>query len=87
MNTKTLLLAAGAFVAYNYWKGQQAANTAGGSTSTTPVMALAITGAAIYAAYHYGPPEVKGMALGAAGAIAINQIPVVRDGLGVRLVA
>jgi hypothetical protein len=48
---------------------------------------LLITGVAIWAAWKYGNPEVKGMALGAAGAILLNQIPVVRDGAAVRLVA
>ncbi len=48
---------------------------------------LAITGAAIWAAWKYGNAEVKGMALGAAGVVLLNQLPVVRDGANVRLVA
>lgn len=48
---------------------------------------LAITLGVLYAAYKYGPNVVKGMALGAAGIIALNQIPTVRDGASVRLVA
>lgn len=56
-------------------------------TNLSPLMKLAITGAALYFAYKHGSPEVKGMALGAAGVMALNQIPVVREGAGVRLVA
>lgn len=48
---------------------------------------LLITGGLLYAAYKFGPPEAKGMALGAAGVILLNQIPVARDGLQTRLVA
>jgi hypothetical protein len=48
---------------------------------------LAITAGVLFVAWKYGSPEVKGMALGAAGAIVLNQIPVVRDGADVRLVA
>lgn len=50
-------------------------------------MPLVITLGVLYAAYKFGPPVVKGMALGAAGFIALNQIPVARDGANVRLVA
>lgn len=57
-------------------------------TSTlSPMVKLAITLGALYMAYKHGGPEIKGMALGAAGAIALNQIPLARDGAGVRLVA
>jgi hypothetical protein len=57
-------------------------------TSTlSPAVKLAITAAALFAAYKYGPEWVKGLAIGAAGTIALNQIPVVRDGAGVRFVA
>ena len=51
------------------------------------MLKLAITVGALWAAYKYGPSEVKGAALGIAGMMVINQIPVVRDGLSVRLVA
>lgn len=53
----------------------------------SPIMKLAVTAAALYWAYKHGSPEVKGMALGAAGAMLLNQIPVIRDGAEVRLVA
>lgn len=57
-------------------------------TSTmSPLVKLAITGAALYFAYKSGSPEIKGMALGAAGIILLNQVPVVREGAAVRLVA
>jgi hypothetical protein len=48
---------------------------------------FAALAAALYAAYRYGPAEVKGMALGVAGIVLINQIPMVRDAAQVRLVA
>ena len=57
-------------------------------TSTwSPLMKLLVTGGILYFAYKHGGPEIKGMALGAAGAIALNQIPVAREGAAVRLVA
>lgn len=57
-------------------------------TSTmSPLFKLAVTLGVLYAAHKYGSPEVKGMALGAAGAILLNQIPVAREGAAVRLVA
>lgn len=56
-------------------------------SNLSPLAKLAITAAALYFAYKHGGPEVKGMALGAAGAIALNNIPVVREGAAVRLVA
>lgn len=55
--------------------------------TASPLFKLLITGAAVWAAWKYGSPEVKGMALGVAGAIVLNQLPVVRDGANVRLVA
>lgn len=51
------------------------------------LMKLAITGAALFAAWKWGNAEMKGMALGAAGVIILNQVPMVRDGANVRLVA
>lgn len=53
----------------------------------SPLMKLLVTAGVLYAAWKYGSPEIKGMALGAAGVIALNQLPVVRDGANVRLVA
>jgi hypothetical protein len=50
-------------------------------------MKLLLTAAALWAAYQYGNNLVRGLAMGAAGAIALNQIPVIRDGASVRLVA
>lgn len=54
---------------------------------TTKLVPLAITAAALYAVWKFGTPEMKGAALGVAGLIAINQVPVVRDGVTARLVA
>ncbi len=54
---------------------------------TQGLMKLGITAAVLFAAWKWGTPEMKGMALGAAGVIALNQIPVARDGLQTRLVA
>jgi hypothetical protein len=48
---------------------------------------LAVLAGVLYAAYKYGPAEVKGMALGVAGSVLLNQIPMVRDAAQVRLVA
>jgi hypothetical protein len=53
----------------------------------SPAMKLALTAAALWAAYKYGNNTIRGLAMGAAGAIVLNQIPVVRDGADVRLVA
>lgn len=49
------------------------------------VTTVGITLAALWAAHKFGSPEVKGMALGVAGFMLVNQIPVVRDGVGVQL--
>lgn len=53
----------------------------------SPLAKLALTGAALWAVYKYGPNWARGMALGAAGVVALNQVPLVRDGANVRLVA
>lgn len=53
----------------------------------SPIAKLAITGAVLYAAWRWGNQEMKIAALGAAGYIALQQIPVVRDGAAVKLVA
>jgi len=53
-------------------------------TKLTPLL---LTGFALYALWRFGGPEGKGMALGVAGYMAINQIPGVRDGVQTRLVA
>ena len=53
----------------------------------SPLVKLAITAGALWAAWKWGNPEVKGMALGAAGYVLLNQIPLARDGANVRLVA
>jgi hypothetical protein len=55
--------------------------------NTSALMTLGITGALLWAAWKYGNAEVKGMALGAAGVVLLNQIPVARDGLNTRLLA
>ncbi len=55
--------------------------------TSSPAFKLAITLGALYAAYKYGPDWMKGLALGAAGTVLVNQLPVVRDGASVRLVA
>jgi hypothetical protein len=57
------------------------------TTQLSPLVKLMITAGALWAAWKYGTPEVKGMALGAAGMILLNQLPVVREGAAVRLVA
>ncbi len=57
------------------------------TSNLSPLVKLAITAAVLWFAYKNGSAEVKGMALGAAGVIALNQLPVVRDGAAVRLVA
>lgn len=57
------------------------------TTQLSPMVKLAITAAALYGAYHYGPNWMKGLAIGAAGFVALNQVPVIRDGMAVRLVA
>ena len=54
---------------------------------SSPIAKLGITLGALYFAYRYGSPQVKGMALGAAGLILLNQVPVVRDGASVQLIA
>lgn len=55
--------------------------------NTTGLLSLGITAAFLFAAWKYGNAEMKGMALGAAGFIVLNQIPTVRDGASVRLIA
>lgn len=57
------------------------------TTNLSPAVKLAITLAALYAAYQYGPAWMRGLAIGAAGTLALNQLPVLRDGANVRLVA
>jgi hypothetical protein len=52
---------------------------------TTKLVPLAITLAALYAVYRWGPGAAKGMALGAAGVVLLNQIPVVKQGLNAPL--
>jgi hypothetical protein len=54
---------------------------------SNPLIRLAITAGALWAIHKYGPGWAKGLALGAAGTIALNQLPVIRDGQTVRLVA
>lgn len=46
---------------------------------------LAITLGVLYVAYKFGPAHVKGMALGAAGVVLLNQIPVAKSGLNAPL--
>jgi len=53
----------------------------------SPLVKLGLTGLVLFAAWKWGTPEVKGMALGAAGVMLLNQIPLVRDGTSMRLVA
>jgi hypothetical protein len=54
----------------------------------SPLVKLALTVGAAYAVYKFAPSNVaRGAALGVIGVIALNQIPVVRDGANVRLVA
>lgn len=57
------------------------------TATLSPLVKLAITAGVLYFAYKSGSPEIKGMALGAAGVIVLNQIPLARDGAAVRLVA
>ena len=54
---------------------------------TSKLLAIGALGALLFAAYRYGSPEMKGAALGVAGMVVINQLPIVRDGLQARLVA
>lgn len=54
---------------------------------SSPLMKLLLAGGVIAAAYKWGNAEMRIAALGAAGFIALNQIPTVRDGLNTRLVA
>jgi hypothetical protein len=62
-------------------------DTTTGSALASPYVKFAIAAAALYAAYRYGPGPVKAFALGAAGFMLANQVPVVRDGLTQRLAA
>jgi hypothetical protein len=55
--------------------------------NTTALLPFAITAGLVYAAWKFGSPEIRGMALGVGGLMLINQIPMARDGLNVRLVA
>ena len=48
---------------------------------SSKLMPLAIAGAILYAAYKYGPPAVKAMALGVGGVIIAKQIPYVQDAM------
>lgn len=48
---------------------------------TSKIVPVVITGAVLWAAYHFGPGWLKGMALGAAGVVLLNQIPVAKSGL------
>lgn len=50
-----------------------------------PLVQVGLTGAVVYAAWKWGGPEVKGAALGVAGVVLLNQVPVVRDGMYTRL--
>ena len=52
----------------------------------SPVMKLLVAAGAVYAAYHFGGSVVKTLALGAAGYMVLNNIPVLQDGLQTRLV-
>lgn len=51
------------------------------------VIPLLITGGVLFALWKFGGPMGKGAALGVAGVMAVNQVPVVRDGLTARLAA
>lgn len=53
----------------------------------SPLMKLAVLLGVTYVAWKYGPTEVKMAALGVAGVVVANQIPVVREGLNARAVA
>lgn len=57
------------------------------TSQINPWVKVAIAAGVIYAGWKWGSPEVKGMALGAAGVFLVNQIPVVRDGANARLLA
>ncbi len=46
---------------------------------TQKLLSLAIAGGIVYIAYRFGPPEVKGAALGVAGVIVARQVPYVRE--------
>lgn len=48
---------------------------------TTKLMSLAITAGILYAAWKFGPAEVKGMALGVAGVMIARQIPYVQNNI------
>lgn len=57
-------------------------------TSTwSPIMKLALTAGALWLVWKHGPDWARGLAMGAAGYVAIRQIPIVRDGADVRLIA
>lgn len=43
---------------------------------STKLMSLGIAAAMVWAAYKFGPPEVKGAALGVAGIIFLKNVPV-----------
>lgn len=49
------------------------------------IVKMAIAGAALWAAHKFGPGFVKVAAAGVAGVLVVNQIPVVRDAMNVRL--
>lgn len=54
--------------------------------NTGALMSVGITLAVLWAAHKYGPAPLKVAAAGVAGFMIINQIPRVRDGVGVRLI-
>lgn len=55
--------------------------------NTQGLVPVAITVGVLFAAWKWGPvPVLKGLAMGAAGYMVANNIPVVRDGLHVRVV-
>lgn len=53
----------------------------------SPIAKLALAAGIIYAAHRWGSPEMRIAALGVAGVIAVNQVPVVRDALTARVAA
>lgn len=55
--------------------------------NTNALVPLAITSAALFALFKFGGSYGKGAALGVAGLMLVNQIPMVRDGVNVRLLA
>jgi hypothetical protein len=57
------------------------------SKMDSPIVRLAILGAALYGAWRFGGPYGKAAALGVAGYVIANQVPVVRDGLNARIAA